>query len=121
MSNKQTGWKGLLDIFEDTDDPEEVVYDPLHLTGVVMASLAGLGALYWLLWSLLVCEGGIFPKLGALAQIIFTQKTLADFGCQGYPHALGIFEGWIVNLGALGICVIAIVFLESLLKTRQHK
>ena len=31
----------------------------------------------------------------------FGSKTLADFGYAGSPYALGVFEGWAVNLAAL--------------------
>lgn len=86
--------------FRDSD-PDEPVYDPVHVGAMVMIVLVGITVLFWLLWALLVCQGGIAPKLSALAQIAFTRKTFADFGWEGYPYALGVFEGFVVNFGAL--------------------
>jgi hypothetical protein len=43
--------------------------------------------------------------------VILTSKTLKDFGYEGSPYALGIFEGWIVNLTAL---LIGLTFLAGI-------
>lgn len=92
-------WK---DIFSDEDAPDEVIYDPVHLAGLLAICLTAAGALFWMLWALLVCEGGLFSKVGPFLQVVFTGKTLADFGYEGHPYKLGIFEGWVVNVTALG-------------------
>ena len=89
-------------------DPEEPEFDPVHLGGVLVVVMVAVGALYWLLWTLLVYEGGIFIKAGALAQVLFTSKTLADFGYEASPYAMGIFEGWMGNLGALLLTLLAL-------------
>ena len=68
-----------------------------------------MGLVFWLLWALLVCEGGIFIKVVPFLQAVFTSKTLHDFGYVGYPYELGIFEGWIVNLFALVLSIALLV------------
>jgi hypothetical protein len=98
-------WDGFVDLVEGEDRPDEVIYDPVHIGGVIVGSLCAMGVLFWLLWSLLVCEGGIFVKIVPLFQVLFTSKTLKDFGYEGYPFQLGIFEGWIVNVWALVLSI----------------
>ncbi len=97
----------VADILAD-DSPEDIVYDPVHVAVVLVSCLAGVGALYWMLWALFVCEGGLFTKIIPAAQVLLTDKTLQDFGYQGYPYQLGIFEGWIVNVGGLVVCLLAV-------------
>ncbi len=94
-------WDALVDLVEGEDDPDEVVYDPVHIGAVIVGSLCAMGVLFWLLWSLLVCEGGLFTKVVPFFEVLFTSKTLKDFGYEGYPYQLGVFEGWIVNVVAL--------------------
>ncbi len=94
-------WNGLVRLLEDDDPPGEIVYDPVHVGGVIVGVIAGFGVLYWLLWALLVCEGGLLTKIIPFLQVVLTSKTLGDFGYIGYPYELGIFEGWIVNMAAL--------------------
>ena len=105
MNALKKSWGWLLDLVEGEDDPNEVVYDPVHIGGVIVGSLCAMGVLFWLLWSLFVCEGGLFAKVGPFFQVLFTSKTLHDFGYEGYPYELGVFEGWIVNLTALVLSV----------------
>ncbi len=93
----------VIGLFRDDDPPGEPVFDPLHLGTTLVVSLTGIGALYWLLWTLLVFEGGLQTKVLAGAQVLFTAKTLADFGYQGSPYAMGAFEGWLGNLIALAL------------------
>lgn len=102
----------LGDLLED-GPPEEPIYDPVHLAGVLIATMAAIGASYWLLWTLLVFEGGLGPKLGAGLQILFTSKTPADFGYLG-AHDRGVFEGWLGNSAALLLCVAAGGLLRAL-------
>ena len=97
--------KSLLAAFEraaewlDRDDPQEPAYDPVHLGCVLIANLVVVGALYWLLWTLLVYEGGIFSKIAALAS--------ASRG----PDA---FDGWLANACALLLAVGAVGGLHGL-------
>jgi hypothetical protein len=102
-------WDAFLDLFEE--DKEALVYDPVHLAGLIVGCFAAVGILYWVLWSLLVCQGGLFPKIGALLQILFAGKNLKDFGYEKYPYQLGLFDGWIVNGAAL---LIALIILGTL-------
>ncbi len=58
-------WKRWVELFEAEDDPAEPHYDPVHLAVVLIAAQVVVGALYWLLWTLFVYEGGIARKPGA--------------------------------------------------------
>ena len=95
------GVRAWLEDVLSEDDPGEPFYDPVHVGGAILVSLAAIGALYWLLWTLLVFEGGIQGKLAALARLAFTSATLKDLGYEGAPYAMGAFEGWLGNTSAL--------------------
>jgi hypothetical protein len=71
------------------------------------------------LWSLLVCEGGLFIKVVPFLEVVFTSKTLKDFGYLGYPYELGLFEGWVVNVVALGLTHITIASVTIFLHRHQ--
>jgi len=114
-------WNDLKNIFEEEPPSEDPVYDPVHVAGVMVVSLAALGALFWLLWALLVCEGGIFVKVIPFLRVVFTSKTLQDFGFRGVPYDLGVFEGWIVNLAALIISIGVLAALWSLFRATDLK
>ena len=103
-----------LEAFDAEDDPDEPAYDPVHLGGVLTVCLVVVGALYWLLWTLLVYEGGLFLKVRAGLAIAFTSKTLADSGYRGSPYAMGVFEGWVGNAAALLLCVLVLAALHRL-------
>lgn len=85
MRTLKDAWEGWLDLFAE-DDPRAPRYDPVHLGAVLVACQAAIGALYWLLWTLLVYEGGLASKLRALTS-----------GAKS-PDA---YEGWPANLAAL--------------------
>jgi uncharacterized membrane protein YedE/YeeE len=121
MNKIRACWNRLTGLFEDDAPSDEAVYDPAHVAGVVVGCLTGLGVLYWLLWSLLVCEGGLFTKIGPFLQVVFTSKTLADFGYEGYPYELGVFEGWIVNAGALIFTIAAVAALWWMTQPPKEK
>lgn len=108
-----------LALFED-DDPAEPGYDPVHLGGAVVVTLAALGCLYWLLWTLLVYEGGLFLKLHAVGRLLFTSATLKDLGYEG-SYAQGDLEGWFGNLVALAFAVIVAVSLKRLYQDAARK
>lgn len=101
MNPLKKAWDGIVDVVEGEDSPRELIYDPVHVAGVVVGCLFVFGGLFWMLWSLLVFEGGLFTKLVPALQVLFTGQTLRDLGYEGYPHRMGIFEGWTVNLAAL--------------------
>lgn len=101
----------LKDLFAD-DPPEEPFYDPVHLGTVLVGTLTAFGCLYWLLWTLLVYEGGVFMKASAFLRVLFTSKTLRDFGYEG-PWARGVFEGWPGTLGALAVALVLLGALHS--------
>ena len=62
-------WKRWVDLFEAHDDPAEPHYDPVHLATVLVASQVVIGALYWLLWTVFVYEGGVTARL-RLAHVV---------------------------------------------------
>ncbi len=97
----------------DQEDPSEPSYDPVHLGAVLIVNLVVVGALYWMLWTLLVYEGGIFVKASALCQLVFGVKTLTDLGYQG-SYNQGLFEGWLGNLGALAFCALTLTALFNI-------
>jgi hypothetical protein len=74
-------WKRWVALFEDKDDPAEPHYDPVHLAVVLVACQVVIGALYWLLWTLFVYEGGL-------------------------AHGAGL-----ANLTALGLCALVVAAL----------
>ncbi|MBL0349164.1 MAG: hypothetical protein IPP68_02160 [Elusimicrobia bacterium] len=98
-------WTALTHLLDEEDPAKELIYDPVDVGAVIVGTLAGVGILYWLLWSLLVCEGGLFGKVVPFLQVVFTGKTLQDFGYEGYPFELGLFEGWVVNSVAFVLAV----------------
>ncbi len=101
----------FLEWLDADDDPSVPAYDPVHVAAALVITMSVIGALYWLLWTLLVYEGGLFAKLGPGFCVLFTKKTLADYGWRGAPYAMGVFEGWTGNVGALIVCLIVYVAL----------
>lgn len=95
--------KGLEWLFSEDEADDSPGYDPVHLGAAVLITITAIGALYWLLWTLLVYEGGLFMKLWAAFVVVFTPKTAADVGFVGWPYELGAFEGWFGNLAALAV------------------
>lgn len=89
-------WKAFAGLFED-DDPAEPRYDPVHLAGVLIAAQVVVGALFWLLWTLLVFEGGIGASVPALLR-----------GAAGPDAHRGLWA----HLGALAILVTALAALH---------
>jgi hypothetical protein len=115
-------WDAFLGFFSDEEDPDEPFYDPVHLGAVCIVCLVVIGALYWLLWTLLAYEGGLFPKVHATLAVLFTSRTLKDFGYeQAPPYAMGALEGWVGNVTALGLCVLVLWALLHLYQTAQAR
>ena len=94
-------WLWIQDIFSDEEDPNEPIYDPVHIASMIVLTLFGISILFWLFWSLLIYKGGLVSKIIPFLSVFFTSKTLADFGYEGYPYEMGIFDGWITNVAAL--------------------
>jgi hypothetical protein len=110
-------WTRWVALFEDEDEGAPR-YDPVHLAGVLVACMVCLGVLFWLMWTLLVYEGGLGVKLAALADVALRGKTLADFGWTGAPDRQGVFEGWTANVAALLISALALAGLHRLDRRR---
>lgn len=94
---------GALADWLDREDPDEPAYDPVHLGGMLVICLVVIGAAFWILWTLLVFEGGLEGKLAALAHLI-----------GGKAYDPDDFEGWIGNVGALALAVLAVGGLRRL-------
>ena len=69
-------WKRWVALFEAPDDPAEPHYDPVHLALVLTTCMVIIGALFWLLWTLFVYEGGL-PGEGWRANL--AAGTIAAF------------------------------------------
>lgn len=69
-------WRRWVALFEDEDDPARPHYDPVHLAVALVACVATVGALYWLLWTALVYEGGL-PGEGWRANLAALAATAA--------------------------------------------
>ena len=106
-------------LFSDEED-DEPGYDPVHVAAAIVATLTAFGALYWLLWTLLVYEGGLFAKLAPAARVLFTSASLKDVGYEG-PWDRGPFEGWAGNLGALLIGAVLAAALARIYKNRGSR
>lgn len=100
-------------ILSEEDDPDEPHFDPVHLGGAVVVTLTAIGCLYWLLWTLLVYEGGIFLKLYALARLA-GGTPLKQLGWEGWPYAMGDFDGIVGNFVALALCAVVFVAVRRL-------
>lgn len=111
----------ILDLFSDEEDSQGPAYDPAHLGGVLVLAIVGIGAIYWMLWTLLVYGGGLPSKIGPALSVLFTSATLADVGYRGSPHAMGPFEGWVGNCAALFFCVLTVGALHRLYKDASRR
>ena len=100
--------KRAAEFLDAPDDPREPAYDPAHLGAVLIVCMVVIGLLYWLLWTLLVYEGGLFSKIGPALQVLLGQKTSADFGYVGSPYEMGAFQGWAGNAAALVLASLAV-------------
>ena len=99
----------ILQFFKDEENLDPPIYDPKHIGATIVIVIFSMGALFWLLWTLLVFEGGIFVKVVPALKVLFTDKKLEDFGWVGYPFELGIFEGFIANIIALIITFLLVI------------
>lgn len=111
-------WKAVFSLWEDDPTENPIVYDPVHVSAVIVFCMAAVGVLFWVLWGLMVFEGGLFIKIVPFFQVLFTSKTLSDYGYEGYPYALGVFEGWIINVTAL---VVALMLLAALYRSSINR
>lgn len=105
MKDAWTRWVAL---FEEREDPAEPHYDPAHLAVVVVACLAVIGALFWLMWTALVYEGGLPTKVAALLT-------------PGLPAHRVSYEGWAANLAALALCGGVVALLQKADRRRAKR
>jgi len=104
-------WRRWAALFEDDDDPRAPRFDPVHLAVVLVACQVALGALYWLLWTLFVYEGGLPSKALPFLSVLTGVRSGRDYGWLGTPDNQGIFEGWLANLVALLLCALIVALL----------
>ena len=65
-------WRSWVELFEE-EHPDEPRFDPVHLATVFVAVLAVIGVLFWLMWTVMVYEGGFGSgegRLGNFAAIL---------------------------------------------------
>lgn len=103
--------RAAVESLDDEPPAGTPLYDPVHVGGVLVSVLAAVGALYWLLWTLLVYEGGVFLKLAALLRLA-GGASLAELGYEG-PWNRGPFEGWAGTVGAALILGVLLSALRS--------
>jgi len=115
-------WKRWVALFDDREDPSEPHYDPVHLATVMIACQVVAGALFWLLWTLLVYEGGLPRKVVALVTRVVDPAAethmLRDAGAFGGPGHATVFEGLSANLAALALTIGLVAALQRL--DRRH-
>lgn len=90
--------RAAVESLDDEPPAGTPLYDPVHVGGVLVSVLAALGALYWLLWTALVYEGGVFLKCAALLKLA-GGAAAAELGYEG-PWNRGAFEGLLGNAAA---------------------
>jgi hypothetical protein len=69
MKALEAAWRAWAGLFEE-EKPDEPRYDPVHLATVLVACLAAVGALYWLLWTFMVYEGGYMTGEGRVGNAL---------------------------------------------------
>lgn len=115
-------WRRWEALFDDREDPDEPRYDPVHLATVLVACQVVAGALFWLLWTLLVYEGGLPRKVVALVTRVVDPAAdthmLRDAGPFGGPGHTTVFEGLFANLAALALTIGLVAALQRL--DRRH-
>ena len=61
-------WRSWVELFEEEGD-DEPRFDPIHLATILVACQVVVGALFWLLWTTMVYEGGFASGEGWLGNI----------------------------------------------------
>lgn len=110
-------WRAWVSLFEP-DAPDEPRFEPAHLAAVLVGAQVAAGGLFWLLWTLLVYEGGLPAKLGPALSVLAGRARLADYGWTGAPDQQGVFEGWLANLAALLLAALLLAALHRLDRRR---
>lgn len=62
-------WRSWVALFEE-EPPETPRFDPVHLAAVLVACQAAVGAVFWLLWTAMVYEGGFCSGEGKLGNLL---------------------------------------------------
>jgi hypothetical protein len=109
------------EFLSDEEDPDEPVYDPVHVGAMIVLVLFAMTALFWLLWALLVFGGGIQAKIVPALQLALTARTAGEFGYIGSPYAMGVFEGWQTNAAALVLVLAVLGAIGYVFKKAQNK
>ena len=61
-------WRSWVELFEEEGD-DEPRFDPIHLATILVACQVVVGALFWLLWTTMVYEGGFASGEGWFGNI----------------------------------------------------
>ncbi len=69
MKALEAAWRAWAGLFEE-EGSDEPRFDPIHIATVLVACLAAVGALYWLLWTFMVYEGGYMRGEGRLGNAL---------------------------------------------------
>ncbi len=78
---------------------EGVQFNVINIVVLILSLLFFFTVFYWTLWAMLVYKKGLFTKLIYITQLLFTEKTLRDFGYLNWS-VRGEFSGLDVNVGA---------------------
>jgi hypothetical protein len=89
----------------------EPEYDPAMFATMILLVILTAGVLFWLLWTALVYQGGIFAKIQALWWVLSGKKSWAELVSPDWPIAAGIFSGWLANVVAVMIILASIILL----------
>ena len=106
---------------EKSKDETAPVIDEFYLAATIIVDIIALTVLFWLLWSILVYGGGIFPKIKALLEIIFCGKSFKDFGWNFYPYDIGVFTGFITNIIGIILLCFFIVSVSKIMRKVVEK
>lgn len=120
MSRSPELWRRWVALFED-DGADEPRYEPVHLAAVVIGCQVAAGALFWLLWTLFVYEGGLPGKIAPFLSVALGRRPASDFGWFGAPDRQGAFEGWLANIAALAIALFVVGALYRADPPRREK
>jgi len=110
-------WEIIVDIFKDEKEEE---YDPVHIGGMIILVIFFISIIYWDLWALVIYKGGLFRKVVPFLTVLFTSKTLEDFGYNFFWDA-GVFEGWLTNFIAFLFLLFFIFIIIRIFKKTQGR
>jgi len=106
MKNLQEKLKNIF-----TEKEDEPQYDPQMFGAMVVGVIFTAGLLFWILWTALVYQGGIFGKISVLWLVLSGQKKWSELVPAGLPVSVSVFSGWLANLVATIVIFAIVAFL----------